>query len=180
MNIVLVIVCAGFFSCCCRSGVRPAKPADQRLLPGGCDARRTNFFFEWGAPLSASGWLYNYNASGAIEVRDGEMLRDCDHRAGGHINDALLVVLAIVIVMTWLASNLIRGRYGRAWMMVRDMDIAAELMGDANVRAKSSSPLPVSSFYCGVAGAMMVFLWYGSAGTIGSPASEYRFRCCSW
>ena len=31
--------------------------------------------------------------------------------------------------MTWLASNLVHGRIGRMWMAVRDMDIAAELIG---------------------------------------------------
>ncbi len=39
------------------------------------------------------------------------------------------VVLGIVVVMTWLASNLVHGRIGRMWMAVRDMDIAAELIG---------------------------------------------------
>ena len=38
-------------------------------------------------------------------------------------------MLAIVVVMTWLASNFVHGRIGRMWMAVRDMDIAAELMG---------------------------------------------------
>ena len=64
--------------------------------------------------------------------------------------------------MTWLASNLIRGRIGRSWMMIRDMDIAAELMGVRPLYAKLSA-FAVSSFYCGVAGAMMVFLWLGAA-----------------
>jgi branched-chain amino acid transport system permease protein len=71
-------------------------------------------------------------------------------------------VLAIVAVMTWIASNLVRGRLGRMWMAVRDMDIAAELIG---IKLYSTKLLAfaVSSFYCGVAGAMMVFLWLGNA-----------------
>jgi len=40
-----------------------------------------------------------------------------------------LVVLSIVVLMTWLASNLVHGRIGRMWMAVRDMDLAAELIG---------------------------------------------------
>ena len=48
------------------------------------------------------------------------------------------------------------------WMAVRDMDIAAELMGIRLLRAKLLA-FAVSSFYCGVAGALMVFLWYGGA-----------------
>jgi branched-chain amino acid transport system permease protein len=65
-------------------------------------------------------------------------------------------------LMTWFASNLVRGRIGRTWMAVRDMDLAAELLGIKLYRTKLLS-FAVSSFYCGVAGAMMVFLWFGSS-----------------
>ena len=64
--------------------------------------------------------------------------------------------------MTWMASNLVHGRIGRMWMAVRDMDIAAELMGIRLLPTKLLA-FAVSSFYCGVSGAMMVFLWYGGA-----------------
>ena len=64
--------------------------------------------------------------------------------------------------MTWLASNLVHGRIGRMWMAVRDMDIAAELIGIKLYRTKLLA-FAVSSFYCGVAGAMLVFLWLGAA-----------------
>ena len=64
--------------------------------------------------------------------------------------------------MTWLASNLVHGRIGRMWMAVRDMDIAAELIGIRLYRTKLLA-FAVSSFYCGVAGALMVFLWLGAA-----------------
>ena len=73
-----------------------------------------------------------------------------------------LVVLSIVVVMTWLASNLVHGRIGRMWMAVRDMDIAAELIGIKLYRTKLLA-FAVSSFYCGVAGAMLAFLWLGAA-----------------
>jgi len=48
------------------------------------------------------------------------------------------------------------------WMAVRDMDIAAELIGIRLLPAKLLA-FAVSSFYCGVAGALLVFLWYGGA-----------------
>ena len=48
------------------------------------------------------------------------------------------------------------------WMAVRDMDIAAQLMGIRLLNAKFLA-FAVSSFYVGVAGALMVFLWLGSA-----------------
>jgi branched-chain amino acid transport system permease protein len=47
-------------------------------------------------------------------------------------------------------------------MAVRDMDIAAQLMGIRLLPAKLLA-FAVSSFYCGVAGALMVFLWLGAA-----------------
>ncbi len=64
--------------------------------------------------------------------------------------------------MAWIASNITHGRIGRMWMAVRDMDIAAELIGIRLLPAKLMA-FAVSSFYIGVAGALMVFLWFGSA-----------------
>src|SRR6202030_2330928 len=73
-----------------------------------------------------------------------------------------LIVLSIVVAMTWVASNIVRGRIGRMWMAVRDMDLAAELIGIRLLPTKLLA-FAVSAFYCGVAGALMVFLWYGGA-----------------
>jgi branched-chain amino acid transport system permease protein len=72
------------------------------------------------------------------------------------------VVLGFVVVMTWAASNLVHGRIGRMWMAVRDMDLAAELTGIRLLPTKLLA-FATSSFYCGVAGALLVFLWYGGA-----------------
>jgi branched-chain amino acid transport system permease protein len=47
-------------------------------------------------------------------------------------------------------------------MMVRDMDIAAELMGVRLLPAKLMA-FAVSSYFAGVAGAMMVYFWLGAA-----------------
>ncbi len=107
-------------------------------------------------------WLYNYNVSGAIEVPTRTVLGVPVTGPNATPVTRYLVVLAIVVGMTWLASNLIRGRIGRMWMAVRDMDIAAELIGIRLFRTKLIA-FAVSSFYCGVAGAMMVFLWFGAA-----------------
>jgi hypothetical protein len=57
-----------------------------------------------------------------------------------------LVVLTIVCAMAWIASNIVHGRIGRMWMAVRDMDIAAELIGIRLLRAKLLA-FAVSSFY---------------------------------
>ena len=64
--------------------------------------------------------------------------------------------------MTWVASNLVHGRIGRMWMAVRDMDLAADLIGIRLLHTKLLA-FATSSFYCGVAGALLVFLWYGGA-----------------
>jgi hypothetical protein len=73
-----------------------------------------------------------------------------------------LVVLSIVVFLTIIAINIIRGRIGRQWMAIRDMDIAAELIGIRLLPTKLLA-FAISSYYCGVAGAMLVFLSLGSA-----------------
>ena len=73
-----------------------------------------------------------------------------------------LFCLTVVVIFAVVARNLTRGRIGRSWMAIRDMDIAAELMGIKPLNAKLSA-FAVSSFYCGVAGAMLVFFWLGAA-----------------
>ena len=118
------------------------------------------FFLQW--CFIRVPWLYNSNSSGAIEVPLRTLFGIPVTGATATATTRYLVVLAIVTAMTWIASNLVRGRIGRTWMAVRDMDIAAELIGIRLLRTKLSA-FAVSSFYCGVAGALLVFLWYGGA-----------------
>lgn len=159
VNIVLLILLSGFFA----AGIGVLFGLPSLRIKGFYLAVATlaaQFFLDW--CFNRIGWLYNYNASGAIEVPTREVLGIA---VTGPTADPLtryLVVLAIVVAMTWVASNLVRGRIGRSWMMIRDMDIAAELMGIRPLRTKLLA-FAVSSFYCGVAGAMLVFLWYGAA-----------------
>jgi branched-chain amino acid transport system permease protein len=107
-------------------------------------------------------WLVNYNVSNAIEVPTRTVFGVPVTGPNATAVTRYLVVLGIVVLMTWIASNLVRGRIGRMWMAVRDMDIAAELIGIKLYQTKLLA-FAVSSFYCGVAGAMMVFLWLGAA-----------------
>ena len=72
------------------------------------------------------------------------------------------VVLGVVTVITIAAINITRGRIGRIWKSVRDMDIAAELVGINLMKAKLSA-FAVSSYIVGIAGALFVFLWRGAA-----------------
>jgi branched-chain amino acid transport system permease protein len=120
----------------------------------------SQFFLQW--CFSRVPWLYNYNVSGAIEVPQRMVFGV--PVTGPHATSVTryYVVLCVVALLTLLASNLVHGRIGRAWMAVRDMDIAAELIGIRLMPAKLLA-FTVSSYVCGVAGALMVFLWYGSA-----------------
>jgi branched-chain amino acid transport system permease protein len=118
------------------------------------------FFLQW--CFVRVPWLVNYNTSGAIEVPERHLFGMPITGPNASPEARYLVLLAIVTFLTWIASNLIHGRIGRAWMAVRDMDIAAELMGIRLLDTKLLA-FAVSSFYAGVAGAAMVFLWYGSA-----------------
>jgi branched-chain amino acid transport system permease protein len=118
------------------------------------------FFLDW--CFNRIPWLYNYNASGAIEVPTRTGLGVVLTGPNATPLARYLAALGIVVALTWIASNLVRGRIGRSWMMVRDMDIAAELMGIRLLRTKLLA-FAVSSFYAGVAGALMVFLWLGAA-----------------
>jgi len=87
-------------------------------------------------------------------------------RLGGLLLDTALrqyyLALAVVVVLTVFGLNLARSRIGRAWMAIRDRDIAAEIIGINLFRYKVLA-FVVSAFYAGVAGALVVFCWYGSA-----------------
>lgn len=159
VNIIVWIVCSGFFSAAV--GVLFGLPSLR--IKGFYLAVATlaaQFFLFW--CFIRVPWLFNYNVSGAIEVPQRTLFGIPITGPNSTPFTRYMIVLAIVIVMTWLASNLIRGRIGRMWMAVRDMDIAAELIGIRLLNTKLLA-FAVSSFYCGVAGAMMVFLWYGGA-----------------
>jgi len=69
--------------------------------------------------------------------------------------------LAVVCVFALLAKNLVRGHLGREWMAIRDMDVAAEVIGIRPVYAKLTA-FAVSSFIVGVAGALWGFVYLGS------------------
>jgi branched-chain amino acid transport system permease protein len=159
VNIVVWVVASGFFAAAV--GVLFGLPSLR--IKGFYLAIATlaaQFFLEW--CFIRIPWLYNYNVSGAIEVPQRELFGIIVTGPRATAETRYYIVLAIVAAMTWLGSNLVHGRIGRMWMAVRDMDIAAELMGIRLLPTKLLA-FAVSSFYCGVAGALMVFLWYGGA-----------------
>ena len=159
VNIVVWIVTSGFFSAAV--GVLFGLPSLR--IKGFYLAVATlaaQFFLQW--CFIRVPWLYNYNISGAIEVPRRTLFGLDVTGASATPVVRYLVVLTVVVAMTWVASNLVHGRIGRMWMAVRDMDIAAELIGIRLLSTKLTA-FAVSSFYCGVAGALLVFLWYGAA-----------------
>jgi len=74
------------------------------------------------------------------------------------------LLLAFVVVALVGTMNLVRSRIGRAFIAIRDHDIAAEIIGIRPLPTKLLA-FAISSFYCGIAGAELVFLFLGSAET---------------
>src|SRR6266511_2717985 len=64
-------------------------------------------------------------------------------------------------VATLAAQYMVRTSIGRAWMAIRDMDVAAEVIGFPMLRTKLMA-FAISSFYCGVAGALYAFCYLGT------------------
>jgi branched-chain amino acid transport system permease protein len=113
------------------------------------------FFILW--VLTKVGWITNYSSSGVITAQQIVIL-------GYHFNTPTakyLLVLSIVAVMALGAKNMARGNVGRSWMAVRDMDVAAEVIGIRLMRAKLIA-FAVSSFYCGIAGALFAYAYLGT------------------
>jgi len=159
VNIIVLIICSGFFAAA--AGIVFGLPSLR--IKGFYLAVATlaaQFFLSW--CFIRVPWLYNYNISASIEVPTRTMFGIPVTGPNATVVTRYLIVLTIVVAMTWIASNLIRGRIGRTWMAVRDMDIAAELIGIKLYPTKLLA-FAVSSFYCGVAGAMLVFLYLGNA-----------------
>jgi len=120
----------------------------------------SQFFLEWA--FGRIEWLYNYNDSGAIDAINRSLFGMPLTEPYGDPVFQYLVTLGIVMAVTLLAVNLTRGSFGRKLMAIRDMDIAAELIGIRLLPTKLLA-FAISSYICGVAGAMMIFLSYGSA-----------------
>jgi branched-chain amino acid transport system permease protein len=159
INILVHIALSGFFA----AGVGVLFGLPSLRIKGFYLAVATlaaQFFLSWF--FIRVPWIYNYNVSGAIEVPTRTLFGVAITGPNATPMARYYVVLGFVVVMTWLASNLVHGRIGRMWMAVRDMDIAAELIGIRLYPTKLLA-FAVSSFYCGVAGALMVFLWLGAS-----------------
>jgi len=113
------------------------------------------FFWDW-AFLRIS-WFTNDAPSGSVSVSNLELL-------GWSIEapaEKYLFCLGLLVLFALFAKNMTRSAMGRQWMAIRDMDVAAEVIGIRPMFAKLSA-FAVSSFYLGVAGALWGFVHLGS------------------
>ncbi|MDB5803501.1 MAG: branched-chain amino acid transport system / permease component family protein [Betaproteobacteria bacterium] len=115
----------------------------------------TQFFIVW--CLTKFSWLSNNSSSGIITAQPMQILGYTFSSPASKY----LLVLSIVAVMALALKNLVRSNTGRAWMAIRDMDMAAEVIGFPPMRTKLLA-FAVSSFYCGVAGALYAYAFLGT------------------
>jgi branched-chain amino acid transport system permease protein len=123
----------------------------------------SQFFLIW--LFNKVGWFVNYAPSGTITAPPRTMLGVMVTGPEATAAARYVLALSLVLVFAIVAKNLVRGRVGRSWMAIRDRDIAAEIIGVRPLRTKLLA-FAISSFYCGIAGAMLVFLFLGSAETL--------------
>ncbi len=113
------------------------------------------FFTDW-AFLRIQ-WFTNNSSSGSVSVAGLNVF-------GLPIESPVqkyLLCLVFLVVFALFAKNLVRGAIGREWMAIRDMDVAAAVIGIRPVYAKLTA-FAVSSFIVGVAGALWGFVHLGS------------------
>ncbi len=120
------------------------------------------FFLSW--LYNKAAWFVNYAPSGTITAPPREMFGFLVTGAEASPMARYFFTLGTVTVFALIAKNLVRGPVGRAWMAIRDMDIAAELIGFRPFQTKLVA-FSVSSFYVGVAGALAFAVWLGSVET---------------
>jgi len=123
----------------------------------------SQFFLIW--LFNKVGWFTNYASSGTITAPDRSVLGVIVTGPNSSSSARYLMALGLVVVFAVVAKNLVRGRVGRSWMAIRDRDIAAEIIGVRPLPTKLLA-FGISSFYCGVAGAGLVFLYLGTAETL--------------
>ncbi|MDZ4096578.1 MAG: branched-chain amino acid ABC transporter permease [Paracoccaceae bacterium] len=118
------------------------------------------FFLVW--LFNKVPWFYNYSASGQITAPERTLLGVAITGANTSAAAKYLFCAAILFGLAWLARNLTRGTVGRKWMAIRDMDIAAEIIG-VNPLTTKLSAFAISSFFIGVAGALFFAVYLGAA-----------------
>ena len=119
----------------------------------------SQFFLVW--LFNKWEWTYNYSATGQINSPERDFLGIVVTGAYTKPWATYLFCLGFLFLFAWIARNLVRGRIGRSWMAIRDMDIAAEIIGVPPLKTKLSA-FAISSFYIGVAGALYFAVFLGA------------------
>jgi len=113
------------------------------------------FFSDW--MFLRIKWFTNDSPSGSVSVSGLQVL-------GMQIESPTskyLFCLSILVVLALMSKNLVRSAIGREWMAIRDMDVAAAVIGIRPMYAKLSA-FAVSSFIIGLAGALWGFVYLGA------------------
>jgi branched-chain amino acid transport system permease protein len=117
------------------------------------------FFLVW--LFNKVAWFYNYSASGQINAPERTVFGIEVTGANTEAWATYLFCLVFTIGSAIIARNLTRGSMGRQWMAIRDMDIAAEIIGVNPLKAKLTA-FAVSSFFVGVSGALFFAVYLGA------------------
>ncbi|SDN75424.1 branched-chain amino acid transport system permease protein [Lutimaribacter pacificus] len=117
------------------------------------------FFLVW--LFNRVPWFYNHSASGQINAPERTVFGVEVTGPNTEAWATYLFCLVFTLICAILARNLTRGVQGRKWMAIRDMDIAAEIIGVDPLRAKLSA-FAVSSFFVGIAGALFFAVYLGA------------------
>jgi len=117
------------------------------------------FFLVW--LFNRVPWFYNYSASGQINAPERDIFGVLITGPSTDAWATYLFCLAFTIFSAVVARNLTRGSVGRQWMAIRDMDIAAEIIGVNPLKAKLTA-FAVSSFFIGISGALFFAVYLGA------------------
>jgi branched-chain amino acid transport system permease protein len=117
------------------------------------------FFLVW--LFNKVPWFFNYSASGQISAPERGVFGVAVTGPATAPWATYLFCLVFVTILAIIARNLTRGAMGRRWMAIRDMDIAAEIIGVNPLWAKLSA-FAVSSFYVGISGALFFSVYLGA------------------
>ncbi|WP_425081259.1 branched-chain amino acid ABC transporter permease [Ruegeria arenilitoris] len=117
------------------------------------------FFLVW--LFNRVPWFYNYSASGQINAPERDVFGIIITGPNAPAWATYLFCLIFLSVSAIIARNLTRGTTGRSWMAIRDMDIAAEIIGVNPLKAKLTA-FAISSFFVGIAGALFFAVYLGA------------------
>jgi branched-chain amino acid transport system permease protein len=124
------------------------------------------FFAEW--VFNAYPWFLDNNSSGVValpqhhyQVFPYQELTPFNSEFWHSYKGRYLLTLTVTLLLVLACKNMVRSSTGRNWMAVRDMDIAANVIGISVAKTKLMAFF-ISTFYCGVAGAMYSYCYIGN------------------